>query len=78
MKTPEDPRNSYLAAHGVESTTTRCRCSSSIGCRTATYFLLGDRKSGEVRRVFRDESKSWVEVVDEVRVDRPRQVVSSG
>ena len=30
-------------------------------------FLLADRKSGDVRRVFRDESKAWVDVVDEVQ-----------
>ena len=29
-------------------------------------YLLGDATTGEVRRVFRDESRTWVDVQDEI------------
>src|SRR5262245_47142681 len=66
MKTPEDPRESYLARmEWIDNETVAMQQLNRLQNRND--FLLGDRKSGDVRRVFRDESKTWVEVVDDVQ-----------
>jgi dipeptidyl-peptidase-4 len=65
MKTPEDPRDSYLAyMEWIDKDTLVIQQLNRLQNRND--FLLADRKSGDVRRMFRDESKTWVDVVDEV------------
>ncbi|NQW05281.1 MAG: S9 family peptidase [Acidobacteria bacterium] len=65
LKTPGDPRDTYLARlDWVDPGTVAMQQLNRLQNRND--FLLGDVDSGEVRRVFRDESTTWVDV-DEVR-----------
>jgi dipeptidyl-peptidase 4 len=66
MKTPDDPRNSYLARlEWVDPRTVAIQQLNRLQNRND--FLLADAVTGDVRRVFRDESKTWVDVVEQVR-----------
>jgi dipeptidyl-peptidase-4 len=66
VRTPGDPRNHYLARlEWVDSRTLAIQQLNRLQNRND--LLLADAATGRVRRVFRDESRTWVEVVDEVR-----------
>ena len=66
IKTPGDPRNSYLARlDWVDDRTVAIQQLNRL--QNQNDFLMGDAASGEVRRVFRDESKTWVDVEDDVK-----------
>ncbi len=66
MKTPGDPRGSYLARlQWVDNRTISIQQLNRLQNRHDV--LLADIRSGDVRAVFRDESKGWVEVPDDVR-----------
>jgi dipeptidyl-peptidase-4 len=66
MKTPGDPRNTYLARlEWVDARTVAIQQLNRLQNRND--YLLADVKSGTVQRAFTDESNAWVEVVDEVR-----------
>lgn len=66
IKTPGDPRNSYLARlDWVDDRTVAIQQLNRL--QNQNDFLMGDATSGEVRRVFRDESKTWVDVEDDVK-----------
>jgi dipeptidyl-peptidase 4 len=62
-ETPGDPRDSYLARMEWLDTA-RWSSSSSIGCRTRTTCCSPTRGRRRAR-VFRDESKGWVDVADD-------------
>jgi dipeptidyl-peptidase 4 len=65
MSTPGDPRDDYLAR--VEWLDPRTLAIEQINrLQNRNDLLLAAIDSGEVRRVFRDESKTWVELMDEV------------
>src|SRR5262245_17979046 len=65
LKTPGDPRNSYLArVEWLDAATVAIQQLNRLQNRND--LLLADAKTGDVRRVFRDESKTWVEVMEEV------------
>ncbi|MGE0462007.1 MAG: S9 family peptidase [Vicinamibacterales bacterium] len=65
MKTPEDPRQTYLARMDwIDARTLAIQQLNRL--QNQNDVLLADARSGDVRRVFRDESKAWVEVVDRV------------
>ncbi len=65
IKTEGDPRNTYLARIGwIDSTTVSIQQLNRLQNRND--FLTADIKTGAVKRVFRDESKSWVDIVEEV------------
>jgi dipeptidyl-peptidase-4 len=65
MKTPGDPRETYLARlDWIDANTIAMQQLNRL--QNQNDFLFGDAGSGDVRRVFRDESKTWVEVMDEV------------
>jgi dipeptidyl-peptidase-4 len=67
LKTPGDPRNSYLARMDwVDSATVAIEQLNRQ--QNQNDFLMGDAASGETRRVFRDESKTWVDLVAEVKL----------
>ncbi|MGQ0733626.1 MAG: S9 family peptidase [Acidobacteriota bacterium] len=66
MKTPDDPRDSYLARLEWRDANTLA-IQQLNRLQNRNDFLLADAPTGDVRRVFRDESTTWVEVVDEVR-----------
>ena len=66
LKTPGDPRNSYLAhMDWIDDATVAIQQLNRL--QNQNDFLMGDAASGEVRRVFRDESKTWVDLVDDVK-----------
>jgi dipeptidyl-peptidase-4 len=65
MKTPGDPRDTYLARlDWIDAQTIAMQQLNRL--QNQNDFLFGDASTGDVRRVFRDESKTWVEVMDEV------------
>jgi len=65
IKTEGDPRNTYLARIGwIDANTVSIQQLNRQQNRND--FLTADIKSGAVTRVFRDQSTSWVEVVEDV------------
>jgi dipeptidyl-peptidase-4 len=72
LKTPGDPRDTYLARlDWVDRATLAIQQLNRLQNRND--LLLAEPRTGEVRRVFRDESTAWVEVMDEMRwIDRGR------
>ncbi len=65
IKTEGDPRNTYLARIGwIDSNTVSIQQLNRQQNRND--FLTADITSGAVKRVFRDESKEWVDIVEEV------------
>ncbi len=65
IKTEGDPRNTYLARIGwIDANTVSIQQLNRQQNRND--FLTADIKSGAVTRVFRDQSKSWVDIVEEV------------
>ena len=66
IKTEGDPRNTYLARLSwIDPATVAIQQLNRLQNRND--FLTSDIRTGEVKRVFRDESKSWVDVVEEVQ-----------
>ncbi len=65
IKTEGDPRNTYLARIGwIDSNTVAIQQLNRLQSRND--FLSADVKSGAVKRIFRDESKQWVDINEEV------------
>jgi dipeptidyl-peptidase 4 len=66
MQVPGDPRNNYIARlDWIDESTVSVQHLNRLQNRND--FLVAEASTGAARRVFRDESKSWVEVVDEVQ-----------
>ena len=66
VKTPGDPRDNYLARlEWVDADTVAIQQLNRLQNRHDV--LLGDVRSGDVRRVFRDESKTWIDVPESVQ-----------
>jgi dipeptidyl-peptidase-4 len=72
LQTPGDPRQTYLARlDWIDDRTVAIQQLNRL--QNQNDMLLGDARTGAVRRIFRDESKTWVEVVDGVEwVDQDR------
>lgn len=65
MQTEGDPRNTYLARLGwIDSNTVSIQQLNRQQNRND--FLSADVKTGAVKRIFRDESKQWVDVNEDV------------
>ena len=65
LQTPDDPRNSYLASlEWIDEETVAMQQLNRLQNRND--FLVGDVRTGSVARIFRDESKAWVEAMDEI------------
>jgi dipeptidyl-peptidase-4 len=65
VKTEGDPRDSYLARlNWIDASTVSIQQLNRLQNRND--FLASDIRNGEVKRVFRDESTTWVDVVEEV------------
>jgi dipeptidyl-peptidase-4 len=65
MKTPGDPRDSYLARlEWRDAQTVAIQQLNRL--QNQNDLLVADVRSGEVQRIFRDSSATWVEVMDEV------------
>lgn len=66
LQTPGDPRDTYLARlEWLDARTVAMQQLNRL--QNQHDLLLGDARTGDVRRVFRDASESWVDVGDEVR-----------
>ena len=65
MQTPGDPRNTYLARLEWSEDSRSLAIQQLNRLQNTNDVLLADARSGSVRRVHRDESKAWVEVVDD-------------
>ena len=66
MQVPGDPRDNYLARlEWIDNGAVAIQQLNRLQNRND--FLRADIVTGAVSRLFRDESKTWVEVVDEVR-----------
>jgi dipeptidyl-peptidase-4 len=65
VKTPGDPRNTYLARLDWRDAGTLA-IQQLNRLQNQNDFLLADAHTGNVRRVFRDSSDTWVEVMNEV------------
>jgi dipeptidyl-peptidase-4 len=65
MKTPGDPRNTYLARLEWRDTGTLA-IQQLNRLQNQNDLLLANARTGEVRSIFRDSSKAWVELMDEV------------
>jgi dipeptidyl-peptidase-4 len=72
MQTPGDPRNTYLARlEWIDAAALSIQQLNRL--QNTNDFLRADAATGAVTRLFRDQSKTWVEVVDEVRwIDKGR------
>jgi dipeptidyl-peptidase-4 len=72
MQVPGDPRDGYLSRlEWVDAKTVAIQRLNRLQNRND--FLLANAASGAVTRVFRDESSTWVNDVDEVRwIDKGR------
>jgi dipeptidyl-peptidase-4 len=65
IKTEGDPRNTYLARIGwIDANTVAIQQLNRLQNRND--FLSADVKTGAVTRIFRDESKQWVEINEDV------------
>ena len=65
MKTPGDPRNSYLARlEWANNGTLTIQQLNRL--QNQNDVLVADARTGSVRRVFRDASTTWVEVMSDV------------
>ncbi|MEO8500154.1 MAG: S9 family peptidase [Vicinamibacteria bacterium] len=65
MNAPRDPRDSYMARmEWVDNTTLALEQLNRL--QNKNDFLMANVATGEVSRVFRDESKTWVDVVGDV------------
>jgi dipeptidyl-peptidase-4 len=66
MQVPGESRDTYLSRlEWLDAGTVAMQHLNRLQNRND--FLLADAKTGRVNRAFRDESRTWVEVVDEVR-----------
>jgi len=75
LNTPGDPRDTYLArVDWLDADTVVIQQLNRL--QNQNDLLLADPKSGEVRRAFRDESKTWVDVMDDLHwIDRGRACI---
>ncbi len=66
VKTPGDPREHYLARlEWVDPSTVAVEQLNRLQNRID--LLLADARTGDVRRLFRDESSTWVELMDQIQ-----------
>jgi len=65
MKTPGDPRDTYLARMEW-SDDRRLSIQQLNRLQNQNDYLIAEAKDGDVRRVFRDTSKAWVDLVEDV------------
>ena len=65
MKTPGDPRDSYLAS--LEWIDARSIAAQQLNrLQNRNDFLQADVRTGAVSTLFRDESKAWLDVVEKI------------
>jgi dipeptidyl-peptidase-4 len=75
MKTPGDPRNTYLATLQWRADSSAVLIQQLNRLQNTNDLLAADPTSGEVRRVYRDTNKAWVNRVDDlIEIDGGRAV----
>ena len=67
MQTPGDPQQSTILRGSSGSIAQTLAIQQLNRLQNQNDFLLADARTGTVTRAFRDESKTWVEVHDDVR-----------
>ncbi len=75
VKTPGDPRNTYLARLQWTADGRQLLIQQLNRRQNVNDLLVADARTGVVRRAHRDENTSWVDVVDDVvEIERGRAV----
>jgi dipeptidyl-peptidase-4 len=75
MQTPGDPRNSYLASLQWTSDGASLLIQQLNRLQNTNDLLLADPRTGNVRRIFRDVDRAWVDRVDDlVELDGGRAI----
>lgn len=67
MKTPGDPRDTYIAYMEWSADSRTLILQQLNRLQNQNDLLLADAQTGSVRRAHRDTNKAWVDVVDDVR-----------
>jgi dipeptidyl-peptidase-4 len=66
MKTPGDPRNTYLATLQWTADSRALLIQQLNRLQNTNDLLVADARSGDVRRAYRDTNQAWVDTVDDV------------
>jgi dipeptidyl-peptidase 4 len=66
MKTPGDPRNTYLAAMQWTGDSSALLIQQLNRLQNTNDLLGADARTGAVRRIYRDRNDAWVDTVDDV------------
>ncbi len=66
MKTPGDPRNTYLASLQWTRDSRSVLMQQLNRLQNTNDLLVADAATGEVRRAFRDTNRAWVDKVDDL------------
>jgi dipeptidyl-peptidase 4 len=75
MKTTDDPRNTYIASLQWTADSRALLAQQLNRLQNTNDLLVADARSGEVRRAYRDTSKTWVERVDDlIEIDAGKAV----
>src|SRR5439155_8238512 len=75
MKTPGDPRNTYLASLQWTSDSRALLIQQLNRLQNTNDLLVADARSGDVRRAYRDSGKAWVDTSDDLtEIDGGRAV----
>ena len=64
MKTPGDPRNTYLATMQWTGDSRALLIQQLNRLQNTNDLLVADARSGDVRRIYRDSNKAWVDRVE--------------
>jgi dipeptidyl-peptidase-4 len=76
LKTPGDPRDTYLArAEWIDADTLALRQLNRLQNRLD--FLQANAVTGDVRRIFSDESKAWVDLTSQTWIDGGKAFLTS-
>lgn len=67
MNVPGDPRENYIARTEWGGSSSELAIEQLNRLQNTSDLLLADAKSGQVRRLFRDQDDAWVNVVDDIR-----------
>jgi dipeptidyl-peptidase-4 len=75
VKTPGDPRNTYLATLQWTADSRAVLIQQLNRLQNTNDLLVADARSGDVRRAYRDTNQAWVDLVDDlIEIDGGRAV----
>ncbi len=76
MKTPGDPRNTYLATLQWTAASGELLLQQLNRLQNTNDLLAADARTGDVRRIFRDSNKAWVDHSSRlIEIDRGKAVI---